>query len=205
MKHEWKKSEKQYYLPGKNPVKVQIPPMKVFAIEGVGDPNQEAFQQKIAVLYGLSYAIKMMPKSGPAPDGYEEYTVYPLEGIWDLTEAGRRSDTLDKTQLVYKIMIRQPAFVTDELFRIALDKLRKKAPSPLLDEVSFEELEDGLCVQMMHVGSFDDEHISFAKMDEFLEAERLTRRSKIHKEIYLSDFRKTKPEDLKTVLRYFVK
>jgi len=205
MKIEWKKAEKQIYLPGSEPETIVIPKMKYFTITGTGNPNQEAFQQKIAVLYGLAYAIRMMPKSGVTPEGYEEYTVYPLEGIWDLSEEGRKSETLDKDQLVYKIMIRQPDFVTPELAAMALAKVGKKAPTPLLDEVSFEDMEDGLCVQLMHMGSYDSEPLSFARMDEYLVDQGLVRKSKVHKEIYISDFRKTKPEALKTVLRYFVK
>lgn len=209
MKLEWKKTEKDIYLPGKNPVVVQIPRMKYFTISGTGNPNHEEFQEKITVLYGLSYAVRMMPKSGFTPEGYEEYTVYPLEGIWDLTEAGKQTkaqdESLDKNQLVYKIMIRQPDFVTEEVFRLALKKAGKKSPASLVSQAVFEELEDGLSVQMMHLGPFDSEPASFARMDEYLDNHGLVRTTKIHKEIYLSDFRKTKPEDLKTVLRYFVK
>jgi len=101
-------------------------------------------------------------------------------------------------------MIRQPDFVTPEIAGMAMDKVCKKSPSPLLDQVVFEELEDGPCVQMMHTGTFDSEPASFAKMDQYLTEQKLIRKSKIHKEIYISDFRKTKPEALKTVLRYFV-
>lgn len=204
MKIEWKKTEKHIYLPGTNPTTVTIPKMKYFSITGVGNPNNEAFAEKISILYGLAYAVRMMPKSGVTPEGYQEYTVYPLEGIWDLTHEGRESEVLDKNQLVYKIMIRQPNFVTPKVADLALEKTRKKAPSPLLDQVIFEEMEDGLCVQMMHVGTFDSEPLSFAVMDEYLMTQKLVRTSKIHKEIYISDFRKTKPEALKTVLRYFV-
>lgn len=204
MKIEWKKAEKNFYLPGNNPTTIHIPSMKYFCISGVGNPNHEAFQEKITVLYGLSYGVRMMPKSGFSPEGYQEYTVYPLEGIWDLTEEGRLLDKLDKDQLVYKIMIRQPDFVTQDIFDLAKEKVRKKSPTPLLDQVAFEEIEDGRCVQMMHIGTFDSEPLSFARMDEFLLDQGLARKSKIHKEIYISDLRKTKPEDLKTVLRYFV-
>lgn len=204
MKIEWKKTEKQIYLPGSEPTTITIPRMKYFSITGVGNPNHEAFSEKISVLYGLAYAVRMMPKSGVTPVGYQEYTVYPLEGIWDLTQQGRDAETLDKDQLVYKIMIRQPDFVTRDIADMALAKVRKKAPTPLLDQVVFEELEDGLCVQMMHTGTFDSEPASFAMMDAYLTTQNLVRKSKIHKEIYISDFRKTKPEALKTVLRYFV-
>ncbi len=204
MKIEWKKAEKQIYLPGNNPVTVTIPKMKYFSITGIGNPNHQAFAEKISVLYGLAYAIRMMPKSGITPEGFHEYTVYPLEGIWDLTPQGRQSETLDKDQLVYKIMIHQPDFVTREIADLAFEKMRKKSPTPLLDQVVFEEMEDGLCVQMMHIGSYDSEPLSFARMDAYLTSQGLMRKSKIHKEIYISDFRKTKPESLKTVLRYFV-
>jgi hypothetical protein len=102
-------------------------------------------------------------------------------------------------------MIRQPDFVTEEVFQMALQKAGKKSPAHLLEQVVFEEMEDGPCVQMMHVGPFDTEPESFARLDEFLANHGLVRRSGVHKEIYLSDFRKVKPEDLKTVLRYFVK
>jgi hypothetical protein len=205
MKLEWKKTEKEIYLPAKTPATITIPKMKYFCISGVGNPNTEIFQQKISVLYSLSYAVRMMPKSGFTPEGYEEYTVYPLEGVWDLTEAGKQLEILDKEQLVYKIMIRQPDFVQKEVWEMALEKVGNKTPSPLLDQVIFEELEDGLCVQMMHLGTFDSEPKSFALMDEYLKELKLERTTKMHKEIYLSDFRKTKPEALKTVLRYFAK
>lgn len=204
MKIEWKKTEKNIYLPGNEPTSITIPSMKYFSITGTGNPNQEAFSEKIAVLYGLAYAVRMMPKSGVTPDGYQEYTVYPLEGIWDLSEQGRKSEILDKDQLIYKIMIRQPDFVTSVVAELAVEKVQKKAPTPLLEQVAFEEMEDGRCVQMMHTGTFDSEPQSFAQMDYYLAAQGLVRKSKIHKEIYISDFRKTKPEALKTVLRYFV-
>lgn len=204
MKIEWKKTEKAIYLPGSDPTTVSIPKMKYFSITGTGNPNHEAFQEKISVLFGLAYAVRMMPKSGVTPEGYQEYTVYPLEGIWDLSQEGRLSESLDKDQLVYKIMIRQPDFVTPAVVEMAMDKVRKKAATPLLDHVAFEEMEDGLSVQMMHIGTFDSEPLSFARMDAYLTEQGLVRQSKTHKEIYLSDFRKTQPEALKTVLRYFV-
>lgn len=208
MKVEWKKTEKELYLPGIKPVLAVVPPMKYFCISGRGNPNDQPFSDKISVLYSLAYGVRMMPKSGFVPEGYQEYTVYPLEGIWDLTEQGRQEKTLAKDQLIYKIMIRQPDFVTDEIFHMVLDKAAKKADTtvgPLLSEATLETMEDGLCVQMMHIGPFDAEPESFLRMDQFLGEQGLVRRTMTHKEIYLSDFRKTKPEALKTVLRYFVK
>lgn len=133
-----------------------------------------------------------------------EYTVYPLEGVWDLTEEGKQSQVLNKDELLYTIMIRQPEFVTTEVFEKALNEVKKKKPHPLLDEVVFEEIEDGLSVQMLHVGPYDDELITFEKMKTFINEQNLTIVSLKHREIYLSDFRKVTPDKLKTVLRYRV-
>lgn len=107
MKHEWRKHEKELYVPREKPTLVSVPEQKFFMIRGKGNPNSDEFSGKIEVLYSLSYAIRMMPKQGYTPEGYFEYTVYPLEGLWDLTEEGRTLDTLDKEELLYTIMIRQ--------------------------------------------------------------------------------------------------
>ena len=104
-KYEWRKQEKDLYFPKIKPELVKVPPMKFFLISGRGDPNKEEFAEKVGVLYSLAYAVRMMPKTGYTPEGYYEYTVYPLEGLWDLTEEGRQAETLDKDELVYTIMI----------------------------------------------------------------------------------------------------
>ncbi len=147
----------------------------------------------------------MMPKNGFTPDGYFEYTVYPLEGIWDLTEEGKKSDILNKDELLYTIMIRQPDFVTNEVVAKAFEIVNKKKPHPLLKEVYFDEIEDGLSVQIMHKGSYDDEPASFEKMLNFINENGYERKSMVHREIYLSDARKTEKDKLKTVLRYMIK
>lgn len=205
MKYEWRKEEKNLYMPKQKPELIEVPKQKFFMIKGEGDPNGEDFAERIGVLYSLAYAIRMMPKQGYTPEGYFEYTVYPLEGIWDLTEEGRKLDALNKDELVYTIMIRQPEFVTKEVVDRAFESVRKKKPHPLLDEVTFGTMEDGLCLQILHVGSYDDEPESFKVMDEFASNNNLERVSMQHKEIYLSDFRKVESEKLKTVLRYRVK
>lgn len=205
MKHEWKKQEKNLYLPKVNPELITVPAQKFFMISGNGNPNGEEFSEKIGVLYSLAYAIRMMPKQGYSPEGYFEYTVYPLEGMWDLTEEGKKLDTLDKDELLYTIMIRQPDFVTEEIVKIAFENVRKKKPHPLLEDVTFGTIEDGLCVQMLHVGSYDDEPQSFEKMKEFIRDNNLERVSMRHREIYISDARKVEPPKLKTALRYKVK
>lgn len=205
MKHEWRKNEKYLYLPKEKPELITVPEQKYLAIKGKGNPNGEEFSQKIGVLYSLAYAIRMMPKQGYTPEGYFEYTVYPLEGIWDLTEEGRKLDELNKDELLYTIMIRQPDFVTKEIVDKAFETVRKKKPNPLLDEVTFDALEDGLSVQMLHIGSYDDEPTSFRLMDEYLEENNLERVTFVHREIYLSDAQKVEPAKLKTVLRYMAK
>ncbi len=172
--------------------------------DGHGNPNGDAFADAVGVLYALSYAIKMMPKKGVTPEGYYEYSVFPLEGVWDLAEEARGLDKLDKDKLIYTLMIRQPDFVTDDLAQAVIEQTKKKKPNPLLDKVRFTELEEGLCVQMLHIGSYDDEPHSFAKMEQYCDLNGLKRLSKIHREIYLSDARKTVPDKLKTVLRFNV-
>lgn len=147
----------------------------------------------------------MMPKQGYTPEGYFEYTVYPLEGIWDLTEEGRKLDKLNKDELVYTLMIRQPDFVNEEIVERAFERIRKKKPHKYLNDVRFDTMEDGLCVQMLHVGPYDNEPETFKIMDEFTMNNNLERVSLIYKEIYLSDVRRVQPEKLKTVLRYKVK
>jgi hypothetical protein len=204
MKHEWRKHETEIYIPKQTPTLVNIPKFKYITIKGQGNPNSEEFTHHIQALYPIAYAIKMMPKKGIVPVGYYEYTVYPLEGNWDLTEKGRKLETLDKNELVYTIMIRQPDFVTEDVFRKALEIAKAKNDSKLLDEVKLEEIEEGLCLQMLHIGSYDDEPITFALMNKYIKDNDLELVTKVHREIYLSDVRKVEPSKQKTVLRYRV-
>jgi hypothetical protein len=204
MKHDWKKVDKQYYLPKTKPELIKVPPFKFFSILGEGDPNDKPFQENISVLYSLSYAIKMSPKNNFAPKDYFEYTVYPLEGIWDLTEKAKEieSKSLDKSQLVFNLMIRQPDFVTQDFALETIERTKKKKYHPLLERVKFEIIEDNSCIQMLHIGSYDNEPLSFTQMEEFCFNNGFKRESKQHREIYLSDFRKVSPDKLKTVLRF---
>jgi len=207
MKHEWRKKEKGVYLPKNRPEVIKIPEYKFLTIEGEGNPNSDSFSEYIGVLYSLSYAIKMNPKKkGIKPKGYYDYTVYPLEGIWDINEEAKKTfdGRINKNDLVFKLMIRQPDFVDDMFFKEMLELTKEKKPDELLNKVEFEKITDGNCVQMMHIGSYDNEPESFKLMEEFAEKEKLFRMSKVHREIYLSDFRKVAPEKLKTVLRFQV-
>ncbi len=204
MKHEWNKQEKAIYLPSGKPELTVIPEFKFFTIEGKGNPNDSDFVELVGVLYALSYGIKMLPKKGLIPQGYFEYSIYPLEGIWDLTDEAKEKGIFDKNELVYKIMIRQPGFVTEELAKAVIHQVKVKKPHPLMDNVQFETIEDGMAVQMLHLGSYDEEPESFSRMDAFCTANGLERTKLSHREIYLTDARKTSAEKLKTVLRYFV-
>jgi len=204
MKYEWRKKEKLYYLPKAKSEVVKIEEFKFIQIKGNGNPNGDEFSEKVGALYSIAYAIKMMPKKGITPQGYFDYTVYPLEGIWGLDEEGMKKDILDKNNLVYNIMIRQPDFVNKQVFDLAVDLTKKKKFNKYLDEIEFDYIDEGMCVQMMHIGSFDEEYKTFEIMKEFCIDNKLSIKDKSHREIYISDFRKTSPEKLKTVLRYMV-
>ncbi|WP_379129460.1 GyrI-like domain-containing protein [Paenibacillus sp. sgz500958] len=204
MKYEWKKQDKHLYLPKAKPEFITVPSYNYFMLRGQGNPNHEDFANAVGTLYSLSYGVKMLPKKGVMPEGYYEYSIFPLEGVWDLTEDGRKKEVLDKDELVYTIMIRQPDFVTAELASEVLEAVKRKKPNPLLDQAVFGIWEDGLSVQMLHNGPFDDEPASFALMEQFCLDNYLLRASKIHREIYISDARRTQPAELKTVLRFAV-
>jgi len=201
-KIEYKKDFKELYLPKTTPVIISVPKMNFIAIEGAGDPNGEEFEQATAALYSISYAVKMSYKSDNVPADYYEYTVFPLEGEWDLVDKSLASTI--KENYKYKIMIRQPDFLTPELFERFLMETKKKKPNGKLDKLTFEAIEEGLCCQMMHVGHYDSEPTSFAAMEKFCEENGYKRLSKMHREIYLTDPRKTEGDKLKTVLRFKV-
>lgn len=207
MKHEWRKKEKGVYLPKNKPVLINVPTYTFLTIAGTGNPNSSSFADYIGVLYALSYAIKMTPKKMEQPPvGYYDYTVYPLEGVWDITEEAKKrfEGTINKDDLVFQLMIRQPDFLKPSFFEEMLALTQKKKPNPLLEQVQLEEITEGSCIQMLHVGPYEDEDKSFALMETFAAEQQLIRTSKIHREIYLSDFRKVAPEKLKTVLRFQV-
>ena len=207
MKHEWRKKEKDIYLPKNKPETIQIPEYKFFTIKGSGNPNDDYFSEYIRVLYSLSYAVKMSIKKGIEPKGYFDYTVYPLEGVWDINEEAKKKfdGKFDKNDLIFKLMIRQPDFVDEQFAMMILERTKQKKFNVLLDNVKFEKITDGVCVQMMHLGSYDNEPESFKQMEDFAQQQNLTRTSKVHREIYISDARKVAPEILKTVLRFQVK
>lgn len=208
VKHEWRKKEKAIYLPKNRPEIIEIPEFKYITIEGEGSPSESVFSEYIGALYSLAYTIKMMPKKlNTQPNGYFDFTVYPLEGVWDINDEAKANfnGVVNKDDFVYKLMIRQPDFVDEEFFAEMLEIAKEKKQNILLEQINFERLSEGLCVQMLHLGPFDDEPISFEIMENFAKDEGLIRLSKVHREVYLSDARKVSPEKLKTVLRFQTK
>lgn len=204
MKYEWRKNDKNMYIAKETPAVVDIVQYAYFTLEGQGDPNGEAFSEAVGVLYALSYAVKMLPKKGPAPAGYYDYTVFPLEGVWDIADKTKAGQPIDKDNLKYTIMIRQPDFVTDDLAKRIIGDVGRKKPSAQLKSVRFERMTDGLCVQMRHTGSFDSEPQTFALMQKYCDDNGYRRIQLSHKEIYLSDPKKTPADQLKTTLRFSV-
>ena len=204
-KHEWRKKEKALYLPKNKPEVIDIPEFKFITIEGEGNPNGSVFTDYIGALYSLAYTIKMMPKKmDRQPKGYFDFTVYPLEGVWDINDKAKANfkGRINKEDLVYKLMIRQPDFVSENFYSEMLKVAKGKKKNPLLEQINFERLSEGRCVQMLHLGPFEDEPASFEIMEDFAKSEGVVRLSKMHREIYLSDPRKVAPEKLKTVLRF---
>lgn len=209
MKHEWRKKEKEFYMPKAKAEVIKVPEFNFLTISGKGNPNNPEFAEYIGALYPICYGIKMGLKKNPILKGYVDYTVYPLEGVWDISEEAKQKYTketkLNKDDLVFKLMIRQPNFVTEEYALDVIDLVKRKKDNLLLNEVKFEKITEGKCIQMLHIGSYDDEPKTFSIMEEYAQNQNLERISKVHREIYLSDFRKAPPEKLKTVLRFNVK
>lgn len=208
MKLEWRKHEKALYGAKSIPALVDIPKCNFIMLKGSGNPNGTDFSDRVAALYSLAYAIKMGYKSAVAANvlssAVHDFAVYPLEGIWKQKNADTKSAAgkLIKENLEYTIMIRQPDCITAEMVCAALERVKRKKPNPLYEEIVFDAIQDGKCVEMLHVGSYDNEPSSFEKMDQFTAENGLRRISDCHREIYLTN--RTKEENLKTILRYRV-
>ncbi|BCJ95906.1 transcriptional regulator [Anaerocolumna cellulosilytica] len=215
VKLDYKKEYKDLYQPGTKPVLIQVPLMQFIMVDGMGNPNvpNGDYQQAVELLYTLSYAIKMSAKKGMEPAGYFEYVVPPLEGLWWLDDT-KDMDFSQKDKYNWTSMLRQPEFVTEEVFNWACNEVREKKPHLPIKKARFQVMEEGLCVQCMHIGSFDSEAETITKIDEFVQVQKLnedigtvcpdgmTRR---HHEIYLQDFRKVNIEKIKTILRHPVR
>lgn len=209
-KLDYKKEYKDLYQPKTKPSIIDVPEMTFIAVDGQGDPNScEEYKQALEILYGLSFTIKMSKMNGTQPDGYFEYVVPPLEGLWytdDVTFDGL--NITDKSKFKWTSMIRQPEFVTEEVFETAKSVLQKKKPDLNLSKARLMKMTEGLCVQIMHKGAYDDEPTSIEQMRDFLAENGYVEDfsdERFHHEIYLSDPRKTAPEKLKTVIRHPIK
>ena len=202
MKQEWKKVHKDLYGIKAQPVLLDVPEQSFIMLDGEGNPNAADFSERVGALYSLAYAVKMNYKKSAAGQAVDDFAVYPLEGVWRQKTAG--AEKLDKDNLAYTIMIAQPDFITPEMWQDALAKTRIKKPNPLYEEVRFERMAGGKSVSILHVGRFDDEPASFAKMDNFCQEHGLRRSDDTHREIYLNNANRTAPEKLKTILRYEV-
>lgn len=202
MKYEWRKKDKELYLPKAVPTIIELPPMQYLTIRGEGNPNGEGFKAAIQALYAYSYAIKMSPRKGIETEGYFDYAVFPLEAFWDSKVAPVEGQPLDKDQFIYQLMIRQPDFVTAELMDVVKETVAKKITAESLENVQLEIISEGKNLQMLHLGSYDSEPVSFKEMTEYCQENRLERIGHIHKEIYLSNAEKVEANKLKTVLRF---
>ncbi len=223
MAFDFKKEYKEFYMPKAKPEIVTVPKMNYIAVRGSGDPNEEDgdYKKAIGLLYGIAFTIKMSKKSDRRIDGYFDYVVPPLEGFWwqeerqpvdtnlhtDRTDRRDGIDYAHKEDFHWISVIRLPDFVTEEDFKWAVGEAAKKKKMDF-SKVEFLTIEEGICVQCMHIGSYDDEPTTVAMMHEFMEQEGYTldiTERRLHHEIYLSDARKVAPEKLKTVIRHPVK
>ena len=214
MAFDYKKEYREFYLPKKRPELITVPPMNFAAVRGKGDPNEEdgAYKQAVGLLYGAAYTIKMSKYLEHRIEGYFDFVVPPLEGLW-WQRGVRGVDYSHKEEFEWISMIRLPEFVTEEEFLWAKGEAaaKKKADFSVVEFFTYEE---GLCVQCMHVGPYDDEPATGGAMDAFAEEQGYVadmsdmgglNGSRFHHEIYLSDVRKCRPENLKTVIRHPVR
>ena len=205
MAFDFKKEYREFYLPKAKPEIVTVPPANYVAVRGEGDPNVEggAYQQAIGVLYAVAYTLKMSYKTDHRIDGFYEYVVPPLEGFWQ-QDGVQGVDYTNKAAFRWTSVIRLPEFITREDFAWAVETASKKKKLDC-SRAEFLTVDEGLCVQIMHLGSFDEEPASVAMMDAYLAEngyENDFGGARLHHEIYLSDARKVPPEKWKTVIRH---
>lgn len=208
MSFDFKKEYKEFYMPPKKPTIVTVPPMNYIAVRGGGDPNIEGgeYKQSIGLLYGIAFTIKMSKKGGHQIEGYFDYVVPPLEGFW-WQDGVQGVDYAHKEDYKWVSLIRLPDFVTRADFEWAIDEVTRKKKTDF-SKVKFLPYDEGLCVQCMHIGSYDDEPATVALMHEYMKQQGYSldiTESRFHHEIYLSDARKVSPDKLKTIIRHPIK
>ena len=208
MAFDYKKEYKEFYMPANKPSIVTVPKMNYIAVRGKGNPNDESgeYKDSIGLLYAIAFTIKMSYKGSHKIDGYYEYVVPPLEGFW-WQEGSDTIDYANKNGFNFISLIRLPDFVTEADFDWAVQEATKKKKADF-SKVEFLTYDEGVCVQCMHVGSYDDEPKTVALMHEYMAANGYVldiSESRYHHEIYLSDPRKCAGEKLKTVVRHPIK
>ena len=208
MAFDLKKEFKEFYMPSKKPVIVDVPEMNYVAGKGKGDPNEEEgeYKQAVSVLYAVSYTLKMSYKTDHRIEGFYEYVVPPLEGLWK-QEGADGIDYSHKEGFEWTAMIRLPDFITKADLEWAVETAAKKKKLDC-SKAEFITLREGLCVQMMHIGDYDDEPASVEMMDRFIDEQGYANDisdERQHHEIYLSDPRRTDADKLKTVIRHPIK
>lgn len=208
MAFDFKKEYKEFYVPKNKPEIVNVPKANYIAVRGKGDPNEEGgmYQKALGVLYAVAYTLKMSYKTAYQIEGFFEYVVPPLEGFW--WQAGVDGvDYSDKASFHWISVIRLPDFITEKDVEWAVQTASQKKKMDC-SPAEFLTVDEGLCVQIMHIGAYDDEPATVAVMDAFLRENGYANdlgRERLHHEIYLSDARKTAPEKRKTVIRHPIK
>ena len=208
MVFDFKKEYKELYKLKAKPSIINVEKANFIAVRGVGDPNAEnsEYKQSISLLYPIAYAIKMSKKGDYQIDGYFDFVVPPLEGFW-WQEGIKGVDYANKDSFNFISLIRMPDFVTKEVFEWAIEETTRKKKEDF-SKVEFFTYDEGLCVQCMHIGSYNDEPITVEAMHEYMIEQGYEldiTDERFHHEVYISDVRKTSPEKLKTVLRHPIK
>ena len=208
MAFDFKKEFKGLYLPKSKPEIITVPKVNYIAVRGKGNPNEKdgAYSQALSILYAVAYTLKMSYKTDYKIEGFFEYVVPPLEGFW-WQDGIKGVSYSDKSSFNWISVIRMPDFVTEIDFKWAVETASKKKKIDC-SSAEFLTIEEGLCVQIMHIGSYDDEPASVKLMDDYIKEngyENDINQTRLHHEIYLSDPRKTEPEKLKTVIRHPIK
>ena len=205
MAFDYKKEYKEFYLPKKKPEIVTVPKMNYIAVKGCGDPNKEdgEYKNSISILYALAFTIKMSKLTDYRIEGYFDYVVPPLESFW-WQQGVTQIDYSRKDAFQWISVIRLPDFVSEKDFNWAKQQVKTKKGIDC-SNAQFLTIEEGLCVQIMHIGSYDDEPDTITLMDKFIKENGYINdfsNTRMHHEIYLSDARRVAPEKLKTVIRH---
>ena len=208
MAFDFKKEYKEFYMPKRTPAIVTVPKMNFIAVRGSGDPNDEegGYKQAIGLLYGVAFTIKMSKKGSHQIEGYFDYVVPPLEGFW-WQDGVIGVDYTNKDSFQWISVICLPDFVTKEECDWAVKEAAAKKKQDF-SKVEFFTYDEGLCVQCMHIGSYDDEPATVQLMHDFMEQKGYEidiTDKRLHHEIYLSDARRVLPEKLRTVIRHPIK